>query len=805
MVVMNTVNINNETLQRLQGRAAQAGCSLDVMLNRLLDAEEEIETLRANEARYRFLLDHTSDAITLHHPDGRVIYANPINVEMTGYTLEELQALSIDELNDLLVHPDDLAEASEHAYEQILRGEEIYKLTYRMRHKNGTYFWCETSAKPIFDESGQVVQIVSAARDVTANKISAQALAESEARYKVLTELMSDYIVSVKVRPDGILHSEWVLGAFTEITGFPVGMQGNVASMINTHPDDVERVHSDIADTIQHNKLTTTEYRVRKNGTEADYVWLRISRYPFWDEDAGRVVRFYSVAQDITKRKQAEEALRQSEARMRSLVESQAAFVVRTDLHGNYTYCNKPYLERHGLPDDIIGTSSFNTILPEDHDRARAAAAECMKSPGKSVQVLLRKPTTTGEILWELWDFAAITDAASNIAEIQCMGFDITGRKQAEDALRESEARYKLLTEILSDYAFAIRVEPDGSRTYEWTMGKMDHITRQPLPEQPVDTNNIHPDDRGFVAADIARTMQNQPTISEYRVETKAGDYAWLRMARKPVWSEEEGRVVRFYCVATDITSDKQAQQFALEKERLTANLRAEKDYNMKIQNVVAALAHDLKTPLTVIHTAKDILTNYYDRIDTKRRLEKLESIGQQVQYIKQLLDDLTLIAGASLKRHRLQLARINLEVLCQITIQDMQESVGPKHRMIFSTDKQIVFAKVDEVLVSRILLNLLSNAIKYSAKNSEIRLELSRDDDEIVLRVVDEGFGIHPKDQEHVFQPFYRAKETENIRGTGLGLSIVKDCVAQLQGHIEFHSQPDEGTTFTVRLPLVE
>jgi len=108
----------------------------------------------------------------------------------------------------------------------------------------------------------------------------------------------------------------------------------------------------------------------------------------------------------------------------------------------------------------------------------------------------------------------------------------------------------------------------------------------------------------------------------------------------------------------------------------------------------------------------------------------------------------------------------------------------------------------VDEMLVSRILLNLISNAVKYSPNGGEVRLELDRQGDWLVLRVHDQGVGIHEEDLENIFEPFFRAEDARAIKGTGLGLSIVKDCVERHQGRISVQSVYGRGSTFIVELP---
>jgi signal transduction histidine kinase len=149
-------------------------------------------------------------------------------------------------------------------------------------------------------------------------------------------------------------------------------------------------------------------------------------------------------------------------------------------------------------------------------------------------------------------------------------------------------------------------------------------------------------------------------------------------------------------------------------------------------------------------------------------------------------------------------LTRVNLERLCEITVKEMHDSVGLKNQMIFETDGQVGFVRIDEVLISRVLLNLLSNAIKYSRADTQITLKLKRDDSWIVMEVQDHGIGLKPEHLPQLFEPFFRANDLQDVSGTGLGLSIVKDCVDRHNGHIAVSSTPNVGTTFTVKIPFI-
>jgi PAS domain S-box-containing protein len=270
---------------------------------------------------------------------------------------------------------------------------------------------------------------------------------------------------------------------------------------------------------------------------------------------------------------------------------------------------------------------------------------------------------------------------------------------------------------------------------------------------------------------------------------------------------DDLGRISHFIAIKQDASKQESAEKMALERERLTASLKKEQEYNANIQHVIDTLAHDLRTPLTVIATARDLLSHYFDRIDPAKRQQKLDTIGKQLNYVTELLNDLTLVAGSTLNHRQLQPRPISIATLCQVMAQQMHDSTGENHQMVFINREGIETAVLDEVLLNRILLNLLSNAIKYSPAHTTIHLELTHEKGQnwLTLRISDQGSGISQSDLPHIFDPFFRANAVRisHIAGTGLGLSIVKNCVEQHQGHIHVESALGVGSTFTIHLPL--
>lgn len=215
------------------------------------------------------------------------------------------------------------------------------------------------------------------------------------------------------------------------------------------------------------------------------------------------------------------------------------------------------------------------------------------------------------------------------------------------------------------------------------------------------------------------------------------------------------------------------------------------------------AVSHEFRTPLATIQTSTDLLRLYNDRLTNDRRAELLNTIATQVKHLANLLDDITLLSKVDLVGMETNPTPINLEHFCTQIVNELQWLVAERHRILFTNSGACVEATLDEHLMRRILINLLTNAVKYSPNGGTVDLDLNCADGNVIIVVRDQGIGIPEEELNRIFETFHRGKNVGAIPGTGLGLTIVKQAVEQQHGSIEVQSQPGEGTTFTLRLPL--
>lgn len=256
-------------------------------------------------------------------------------------------------------------------------------------------------------------------------------------------------------------------------------------------------------------------------------------------------------------------------------------------------------------------------------------------------------------------------------------------------------------------------------------------------------------------------------------------------------------REARFICNVRDVTQQKLAES------ELRSALRREKELNDLKTRFVAMVSHEFRTPLASIQTSTDLLYSYYDRLTAERRNEIIVRVQTQIKRLTALLEDVLTVAKADTVGLVLELAPVDLKVLCNYVISDLGFSVAKNREIeLRSNTANPLVVELDPKLFHRVLENLLTNAIKYSGADKPIHIELRDEGEQAIIEVRDHGIGIPQEDINGLFDAFHRANNVGDRQGTGLGLAIVKRAVDAHHGTVEVESQLNVGTSFTISLP---
>jgi len=378
--------------------------------------------------------------------------------------------------------------------------------------------------------------------------------------------------------------------------------------------------------------------------------------------------------------------------------------------------------------------------------------------------------------------------------------------KERARQLALSEERYRFISETISDYAFKSNFLPNGETVSEWmTEDAFERVSGYRFDEWKKRGRffQVVPEDLPRVISDIERLrVTGEGNATEYRIITRAGKERWLMVSRRPV-KDETGKATGFYGVAQDVTEQKLIETAKRDAATLQTAYEKEREMNETKNKMMMTISHEFRTPLAEIRVASDLLLNYYDRLTEAGRKEKLMAIQTRIAHLNMMLEDVQMIMTSANSSATLRYQPLDLDRLCAQIAQDSEQKYKETHNIVYKPTPETMIRADISVLI-RALDSLLNNAVKYSPDGGEIVLELSTDDKDAVIRVCDHGIGIPPEDQPRVFEPFYRASNSEHIEGMGFGLTIVKDCADLHGGSVKLESTVGEGSSFTLRLPLL-
>ncbi len=351
------------------------------------------------------------------------------------------------------------------------------------------------------------------------------------------------------------------------------------------------------------------------------------------------------------------------------------------------------------------------------------------------------------------------------------------------EALRESEARYRAVSELASDFAYAIRVDPDGTIEFDWVTEAFTHITGFTIDE--VDERGgwqsvIYPDDLPMVLEYLEERLSGQRNVAEYRVVTKDGGVRWLRDYGRPELDEALGCVVCIYGAARDITEHKHM----IHTERLAA-----------MGHMAAALTHEIKGPLQAL---SDHLRLALDpALEPDERGERLRACQKEIDQLTEIAEPVLGLAQPLEDVHRpVDVAGLVQQALALLS--GPLERANVQTTTDFPADLDPVMVVPDQIVQA--LLNLMINAIEAMPEGGCVHIAARRDADAAVLTLTNDGPPIPPEHIAYVFDPFFTTKTGD----AGLGLYISQNVIEDHGGTIEVENlEKDQGVAFTVTLPV--
>jgi PAS domain S-box-containing protein len=517
-----------------------------------------------------------------------------------------------------------------------------------------------------------------------------------------------------------------------------------------------------------------------------------------WERTAQLDAANRELRNEIAERKHAEQALRESENRLRSVITNAPIVLYTFKRDGVITFCEGKGLAMLGQEStQLVGQSIF--ALYQDQPKIIADTNRVLA--GEMVNSFQELAGNT----FESW-YTPLYEPDGSIDGAIGVSVDITSRKIVEEALRESEQRYQALAKLSPVGIFQTDVNGDCSYVNERWCAIAGISTVEAIGRDWFKV--IHPDDQARVFAEWRRSTQTQrPFSAEYRIRRPDGTATWV-LGQASADMEGDGAVLGYIGTITDITSRKQIENDL--RQRTTELILANEElaYASRLKDeFLANMSHELRTPLTAILGRSESLQEQIHGPLNEQQLKALRSIEESGRHLLVLINDILDLAKIEAGQIMLNVSSVHVASLCE-TSQRMIAQMASKKQISVALhiDSAVTTIEADERRLRQILVNLLANAVKFTHDGNSIGLDVTGNQAQGVVHftVWDTGIGIAPEDQRDLFQPFVQVDSTlsRQYEGTGLGLALVDRLTKLHNGSVSLASVVGQGSRFTVTLP---
>ncbi|MGA2239340.1 MAG: PAS domain S-box protein [Candidatus Bathyarchaeia archaeon] len=799
--------------------------AIQVAYTDITERKRAEDALQESESRYRALFDGASDAILIHDIGGKFLEANHVACERLGYSHEELLQMTPEDINS----PEYAAHVAERVEEVRKRGHAFFEIAHMRR--DGTVIPIELSSR-IIEYKGKPA-VLSIARDITERKRMQQELeryskqleemvsertkklSESESRFRELSDLLPQIVF--EIGENGNL--QFMNRAAFAATGcteedFRRGL--NAFQMFA--PEDHARATEGIQRVIAGETIGEREFTVlRRDGTSFPAL---VYTAPITRE--GKTVGLRGIAIDITQRKRAEEELRSTKERLEYVVTSNPAAIYSGKPLPDLSDWELTYLSENvaGIlgyeAREFVGHPEFwrRIVHPEDRPSVLAEMPRLWETGRSTIEYRMRDKN--GDYRWIREEANAVRDASGKPIEVNGYWTDITARKQAEQALRESEDRYRRLFESSpislweEDFSDAKKYLDDlrnrgvkDFRTY--FMEHPEDVARCSGLVKILDVNRATlelynaENVRDFVGGltklitkealasfreELVALAEGKTRFeSEFINQTLAGERKQIRLIVNVIPGYED-TLAKVLVSVLDLTEFKLMEERLLRSERLAA-----------IGETAAMVGHDLRNPLQAmtgsLYLAKKLSRS--ERVeDRKEAVKLLDTVDDQILYMDKIVSDLQSYAGPV----GAEPVETNLPNLVREAISNAQVPGNVETHVEVQEDLTSVV--VDSTLLQRVLSNLIMNAVQAMPKGGNLTVTAHKEQESLTVTVQDAGEGIARENMDKIFNPFFTTK----AKGQGLGLAVCRRLVEAQNGTITVTSEVGKGSTFTLKIP---
>jgi PAS domain S-box-containing protein len=738
------------------------------------------EALSESERRFHQLFDEAP--VGYHELDiqGRIVEVNRTELEMLGYTAEEMLHHPVWEF---IVERESSREAIAAKIEGSMRSDLAYERTFRRR--DGTVLNVFVSDRPLRNEAGQITGIRSTVQDITERKRAEEVVRESEERFRMVFEHVFDGIS---------IYSEDPVPTRRRL----IDCNERYAAMAGRSREELltlgstQELQVTLEETANSKRL---ESLTREAAYQGSFSWIRPDGKENIVEYIGMPIMWqgksYSIGidRDITERKKAERELRL----MAQTIESARDCISIADLQNRLLFVNDAFRNTYGYTtEELLGKDVSILRSPNSPPTVTDPILHETLGGGWHGEILNRRKDGS-DFPVELWT-SVVKDEAGTPVALVGVARNITDRKVAEEHVKQGEEQFRLIAENVADMIAVVGL--DGKRIYNSPSYK--NILGDPESLKGTEALlEIHPEDRERVKRVFQETVRTGVGQRiEYRLLGPDGSVSNID-SKGSVIRDGDGKISRVIVVSRDVTEEKRLAAQFLRAQRMES-----------IGTLAGGIAHDLNNVLAPIMMAIEVLRSKVPDQGGQKILSTIETSARRgADIVRQVL---AFGRGVEGDRILVQIKHVVNEV-AKIAGETFPKSIDIK------TDipRDLWTVSADPTQMHQVLLNILVNArdampkggtLSISAENTTLDETYSRMHPEakpgayVALAIADTGTGIHADIREKIFEPFFTTKEVG--MGTGLGLSTTLAIVRSHKGFINVYSELGKGTTFRVYIP---
>lgn len=645
-----------------------------------------------------------------------------------------------------------------------------------------------------FQSVGQLMVL----RNITAYKATEVAKRESEQLYRLLADNVSDMIF-LNAADSRFLYASPSCQAMSGYSDVDLLSMNPAQIAALTYPDDRHLNREYYERVARGETAATLEYRLmRKDGT---HYWAELRATAIRNAD-GKLTHILSVVRNIDKRKQVEEALRESNQRYNALVENIPAVVYQhrmtPDGVRHFDYISPTVRKYDGLePEDVIANPDLLYELTHPDDVPGLVAGLAQSARTLTQFVWEGRNIVHGKTVWLRLEAVPTRDSDGTLVW-SGVRTDITAQKEAEIALERSQRLVERVTKTLPDLIFVFDLIQNMPVYFNRSIAELLGYSIDEIMALGADfvTKLVHPDDhleRSLIDARYQRLEDHEIMESEYRLLTRDRGYIWVNVRDTIYERAEDGKPTQVLGVMRDVTEQKLAEE---QYRQLVMQLETT---NQELKDFAYVISHDLRAPLrgvsSIVHW---LVAQYGDQFDGGEGKELIDLLVGRVQRMEQMINGV--LEYSRIGREKALRSAVDLNQMLAHIVDD----IVPTDRITVHITQSLPTLHADPTRIRQVFQNLIDNAVKFMDKpHGYIYVGCQRESDHWCFSIRDTGPGIEAEHYERIFQLFQTLHPKDSFESTGVGLALTKRIVEMYHGKIWVDSAVNVGTTFYFTLPV--